>query len=1205
VTVLDRRIGSYTLRSELGTGGMGTVYLAEDEAGSKVALKIVHPHLLASRSFYQRFMREAEIGKLVEHQNVVRTMDVNVATENGEEVHYLLMEYVEGQTLRALLEELGQVPEELCRHIGREISKALEAIHASGAVHRDLKPENVLITEKHVVKVMDLGVARLVDEVIRLSQTGAFAGSVLYAAPEQFRGGEPDPRSDLYSLGLVLYELATGKHPSGGEDFAQTMRKRLNEEARPAADLNPAISPFFEEFLGAILARQPEERIGTAREVVEILEKGEDSGWWEERARTIRARTKQPLRRILIQRETPVHGRDEEIARLGVIFDRIRERQGQVVLVEGEAGIGKTRLVDEFVRRLREDEEEIHFLFGNYPAGGAATAAAAFATAFREQFGREALDRTLQDYLRQTPILIPAFAALLRGEPTPPGVEPLTQESLQTVFVHVTRALAHERPTVLLIDDLQNATEEGRAIFAALSLVAPEHRLMVIGSARPGMPDDWIADIERQDHATRVSLGRLGPKDLARVLIDAFESERLAQELGLQIAQKSDGNPFFVFEIIRSLREGQYITRSDDGSWIKTQVIEQIKIPSSVLDLIQARISDLEEEDRDLVDVASCCGFEFDPLLVASALGMEQIPAMKRFARIEKRHRLIRSSGRRCVFDHHQIQEALYTGMPELLREPYHASLGKALEEREGVGQVAPRDVDGALCVELCNHFFKGGQGQQAMRYLTRALDHLQANYLNDAAVELAGRALAVDGLVKGQERVEILLRKTERLDLLGRREEEREVLNEALRLAEESGDAALRAQVRLRIGAHLGHTADYPHAQDELEQARKLAQEAGDLKLESAAEGQLGNIFYNLGIYASAREHHERTLELARDIGDREEEASASGNLSLILSELGHINDARDHIERVLAIAKETGNRRWTALGRCNLGMLEYQIGDYKEARRHLDKSLMVSHEIGARSGVATAIGNLGLVFRAMGQLHDTSQHFERHILLSREIGSRLGEASALQNLGTLHVFLGDQATARKLLDEALTVSREIGVRRVEGFAIHGQGLLARMRGELDQAVHQFEEALAQLREIGNRRDEAEVLLDLGRVQMSRGARDAARRLIEEARTISRDLSFASGLLLSSAYLAVLDPSRIDVALTTLKSCEARAEHLPVMHARFSLWLATKDRAHLAQAYSLMTKLYRFAPKELKVAMIAKVPWHRDIVTAAKKEEL
>jgi serine/threonine protein kinase len=155
------RLGPYVIEEELGSGGMGKVYSATVggrtpglDVGTRVALKIVHPHLLEVPGFFMRFMREANLGASIRHENVVATLLCDQLVVDGVPNAFLVMEYVEGQDLRGLLGELDTVPEELCRHIAREIAKGLGAVHAGGVVHRDIKPENVLITAEHVVKIM-------------------------------------------------------------------------------------------------------------------------------------------------------------------------------------------------------------------------------------------------------------------------------------------------------------------------------------------------------------------------------------------------------------------------------------------------------------------------------------------------------------------------------------------------------------------------------------------------------------------------------------------------------------------------------------------------------------------------------------------------------------------------------------------------------------------------------------------------------------------------------------------------------------------------------------------------------------------------------------------------------------------------------------------------------------------------------------------
>ncbi len=531
------RLGAYQIERELGSGGMGKVYAARvvDRArgltiGDRVALKVVHPHLLETQGFFMRFLQEAQIGASIRHENVVRTHMADALLPH----HFLVMEYVEGQDLRALLQELDKVPEELCRHVGREIAKGLGAIHAEGVVHRDLKPENVLITEEHVVKVMDLGVARLADEQMRLSQSGAFVGSAEYAAPEQF-GGDVDHRCDLHALGLLLYELSAGQHPYRADDFRSVMKQVCETEPRRLGDINPQLSAFFEEVVHTLLAKSRDDRFADAATVLGVLEEGEDSEWWHERARQLQATTKRPIRRIRIPRETAVYGREKEIAKLRGLFERAKAGDGQVVLLEGEAGIGKSRLVDELISRLQADGEDVNFLFGSYPPGGAATASGAFSAAYREHFGAGGC----AEYLLQTPILVPAFDALLKGESAPTGAELLTKDSLQTCFVNATRSLAAERMTVALIDDLHFAPDEGRALFTSLAMAAPGARVLLVGTTRPGVSDEWLAGLTRLDQTSQIPLHRLGAKDLIELLKDCLKSEELA--MGLCVARGGAG----------------------------------------------------------------------------------------------------------------------------------------------------------------------------------------------------------------------------------------------------------------------------------------------------------------------------------------------------------------------------------------------------------------------------------------------------------------------------------------------------------------------------------------------------------------------------------------------------------------------------------------------------------------------------------------
>jgi tetratricopeptide (TPR) repeat protein len=1154
----DTSLGPYRIDRELGSGGMGKVYAATGPDGV-VALKVVHPHLIQTPGFFKRFMREAQLGQSIRHENVVRTLDCDQDFSGGKATCFLVMEYVEGQTLSELLHELERVPEELCRHVAREICKGLAAVHDAGVVHRDLKPENVLITPDHVVKIMDLGVAQVADEALRLSKSGAFVGSVEYAAPEQFKGGDVDGRTDLHALGVLLYELATGTHPYRGGSFHEVLGRVCDQDARRLGDVNPQLSAFFEEVVHTLLVKDPRGRFASATKLLDVLEQGEDSDWWHGRARSLQAETKRPIRRIRISRETAVYGREKELAQLRSLYERATAGDGQVVLIEGEAGIGKSRLVDELIARLHADGEDLNFLFGSYPPGGAATATGGFSAAYREHFGESGS----ADHLTQTPILAPAFDALLKGESAPTGVEQLTKDSLQTCFVNATRSIAAERVTVVLIDDLHFAPDEGRALFTALAMAAPGSRVLLVGTTRPGVSEEWLAGVTRLDQTSHVPVDRLSPKDLIELLRDNFKSEDLAIGLAGKIALKSDGNPFFIFEIIRGLREGQFITKRDDGTWATTRIIDEIEIPSSVLDLVNARVAALTEEERDLLDVACCWGYEFDPGLIGDVLEMRRIPLLKRFGQIERAHRLVRASGRNYVFDHHQVQEALYSTLHEQMREEYHAALAEALEARTNAVESDPEALDGALCVDLCEHYLKGARGESALRYLEAAQSHLSEGYLNAQVVALCERALAVPDLLTGAERAKALVRLVRALDVLGRRTRLEEYVREAERLAEGADDDELRGHVTNVLGSVLLESSRHEQGWAAFRRSLDLARARGDKAAEAGATVNMGNVFWVQRRLAEAQEWYERGLALCREIGHKRFESIATGNLGNVLESQGRLAEAQEHFERALALSREIGYRLGAAVATENLGMVFRSQGRLAEAQEHFERSLALNREIGRRQGEASATGSLGAVFSSQGRLAEAQEHHERSLALSREIGYRKGELLAQHNLRGVLRELGDTEGSEERLVASLALCEELGDR-------HLAVPTKRALGSLRAATRGVEEG---------------------------------RELLVEARDAAAEIGLPGDEVLAYCELALLPGEHAEDALSAYTEHVERLSPGERQSARYLLFRATGDRTHLEEAKRLLDELLAKNPPEYHGSMCQNIGVHREILAAWREE--
>ncbi|MGA8859808.1 MAG: serine/threonine-protein kinase, partial [Candidatus Sulfotelmatobacter sp.] len=219
--------GRYEILQMLGEGGMGAVYKARDrELDRFVALKLIRPELAANPSILARFKQELLLSREVTHRNVIRIYDLG----DADGVKFITMEFVEGQDLRSLIQEKKKFPPEEAVELMQQVCRALEAAHTLGIIHRDLKPQNIMRDQTGRILVMDFGLARMV-EGDGMTQTGALVGTMEYMSPEQAMGKNLDQRSDLYSMGLILYELLTGKMPFKAESAVASLLKRNQEQA--------------------------------------------------------------------------------------------------------------------------------------------------------------------------------------------------------------------------------------------------------------------------------------------------------------------------------------------------------------------------------------------------------------------------------------------------------------------------------------------------------------------------------------------------------------------------------------------------------------------------------------------------------------------------------------------------------------------------------------------------------------------------------------------------------------------------------------------------------------------------------------------------------------------------------------------------------------------------------------------------------------
>jgi serine/threonine protein kinase len=285
-------LDQYRIDAAVARTGMSALYRATDlDSGRLLAIKVPNPEMESDPVLLERFKREEEIGRQLDHPGIVKTFN-----DEQRSRLYMVIEWVDGRLLRTILNEEKKLPIERAIHITLGICDALDYMHKHGIVHRDLKPENVMVGENDEVKLIDFGIA-MKEDARRLTfvNVSNLLGTPDYISPEQVKGARGDQRSDIYSMGIMFYEMLTGRVPFVGPNPLAVMNERVLNDVKPPRDLNAAISPELEEILYRALEREPRHRYATASEMMWDLEHQEQVGVEPRGSRSTTAGGKRPM----------------------------------------------------------------------------------------------------------------------------------------------------------------------------------------------------------------------------------------------------------------------------------------------------------------------------------------------------------------------------------------------------------------------------------------------------------------------------------------------------------------------------------------------------------------------------------------------------------------------------------------------------------------------------------------------------------------------------------------------------------------------------------------------------------------------------------------------------------------------------------------------------------------------------------------------
>jgi len=770
-----RQLGAYQILSTLGAGGMGVVYRARDtRLGRIVAIKVLPPAVASDGERMRRFVREARLASALNHPNVATIYEIGEA----DGLHFIAMEYVEGETLQARIRgrrfELAEIIE-----IGLQISDALDEAHTKGITHRDIKPENVMVRPDGLVKVLDFGLAKLTERpaasaevdsqaetLARLStEPGMVMGTVSYMSPEQARGQKVDHRTDIFSLGVVMYEMMTGRRPFDGETASDVIAAILRGEPLPLSHLRPNSPPELERMINRMLAKDREARYQVVAELRAELRRlrrkveaaaDETSGAGEASA----AQPADPALAAFV-------GREAEMRRLEQLLQGAIAGAGRVVFITGEPGIGKTSLADKFLRDAERRRPSLIRGRGRcVEQYGTGEAYLPFLDALGALLAGPERERITGLLRTHAPTWCLQFPAVFSGD----ALEQLRRETIGATKERMLRemgealgALTAQSPVALLLEDLHWADTSSADLLRYISQRIEGQRLLLIGTFRPGDLEishhplkSYKLEMQAHHQCEEIALGALSQEHLVGYLDARFAPNDFARPLAALIERKTEGHPLFATGLAQLLADRGDIARAPE-QWTLTRPLAEMDLeaPESVRSLIRKRFEALSEEDRRLLQYASVEGDEFLSTILAGLLGVDELALEERCDDLHRVHRLIEPRGEeelpdgaltvRYRFAHALYQDALYAELVSKRRAQLHRQAGEQLLKHYG-------DQSSRIAAQLAVHFERSRDFKRAVAYLIEAGENATRVYANVEAEERYSHAL---GLVEKLPREE------------------------------------------------------------------------------------------------------------------------------------------------------------------------------------------------------------------------------------------------------------------------------------------------------------------------------------------------------------------------------------------------------------------------------------------------------------------
>jgi DNA-binding CsgD family transcriptional regulator/tetratricopeptide (TPR) repeat protein len=752
------------------------------------------------------------------------------------------------------------------------------------------------------------------------------------------------------------------------------------------------------------------------------------------------------------------------------MIDAVARGEGQAILLAGEAGVGKSRLVSEAKRRAAA--RDVNVLQGNCFQPDGSCPYAPLLDLLRDQIGAvegpmaERLQPLVWSLWPLLPELTPAGAAV-----TPAPDPEQEKRRLFAALAQFFLAEAAQGPLLLIIEDVHWSDDTSLEFLYYLIRRVAGHPLLVLVTYRsdevqPSL-HHWLSQLDRARLALELRLAPLTPGDARDMLQAIFGlSHPPRAEFVAAIADLTQGNPFFIEEVLKSLvTEGEVVYA--DGRWTR-KPLPTLRIPRSVTDAVQLRYERLSEEARRLADLAAVTGRRFDFAVLQRVSGRDERALLALIKELISAQLVVEESAERFAFRHALTRQAIYAALLARERRALHLSVATTIEQlAAGGGETRVAD--------LAYHFYEAGAWEQALAYCRRAAEQARALYAPATVVEHASRAL------EAAERLAASLSDLYRLrgwayETLGDMELARADYEAALRLARAAGDKPGEWQALLDLGL-LWAERDYAQAGDLYRHALELARTLGDPVMLAYSLNRLGNWHANVEQPDEALRHHHEALAIFQASGDSNGLAETFDLLGMASFLSGDLSHCAQYYEQAISVFRALDQRQGLASTLATLAVCgpTYQLSTVVPAARTTaelvqigEEALRISREIGWRSGETYALGTLAQCLGAQGAYGRAFELAEAAIFVAEEIEHRQWLAHAHWASGMLLLDVLALPNARQHLEHALTLARAAGswhwIRNAAAFlaaACIEDGDLARAEAVLDEALGHDEPAL------------------------------------------------------------------------------------------------------------------------------------------------